>query len=103
MPYAMFWGCQIPARLPFIEKSTRLVLDRLEVPYQDVEGFTCCPERELIRTASEELWYVAGTRNLALAEEQGLDILTPCNGCYSTQKDIIHQLKKDLNLLNEVN
>jgi len=101
--YAMFWGCQIPARLPFAEKATRLVMDQLDVPFEELEGFTCCPERELIRTADEDLWYLAAARNLALAEERGLNLLTPCNGCYSTQKDAIYQLKLNPRLHDDVN
>ncbi|MBI2305340.1 MAG: 4Fe-4S dicluster domain-containing protein [Chloroflexi bacterium] len=101
--YALFWGCQIPARLPFAEKATRVLLHRLKIPAQDLTGFTCCPEKELIRTTDEELWYTAGARNLALAETSGLDVLTPCNGCYSTQKEILYQLKLNPRLKEKVN
>jgi heterodisulfide reductase subunit B len=27
--FAVFWGCTIPARFPFIEKATRLMFDDL--------------------------------------------------------------------------
>ena len=101
--FALFWGCQIPARLPFVEKSTRLVLDQLGVSYREIPGFTCCPERELVRTANEELWFTTAARNLALAEGQDLDILTPCNGCYSTLKDVLCQIKLNPYLLATVN
>lgn len=101
--YTIFWGCQIPARLPFAEKSTRVVLERLGVPITEIEGFTCCPERGMVRAADEDLWYAAAARNLALAEGKGLDILTPCNGCYSTQKEVIYQLKRSPYLKEQVN
>ncbi len=45
--YAYFWGCYVPARLPFMEKATRLAFDQLGVDAVDVEGLTCCPEKTM--------------------------------------------------------
>lgn len=84
--YAFFWGCQIPARLPFMEKSTRAVLDALDVKYRDLPGFTCCPEKSLVKNFSQLQWLLTAVRNLAVAEQAGLDILAMCNGCYGTLK-----------------
>jgi heterodisulfide reductase subunit B/heterodisulfide reductase subunit C len=92
---SIFWGCTIPARFPFIEKSSRLALEALGVEPVDVAGFTCCPETTLVRTADEDAYYVTAARNLAVAERQGLPLLTPCNGCYSTFKTILSDLKTD--------
>jgi len=91
----MFWGCTIPARFPFIEKATRLTLRELGVDPVDVAGFTCCPETTLVRAADEEAYYATAARNLAVAERQGLPLLTPCNGCYSTFKTVLSDLKVD--------
>lgn len=87
--YIFFWGCTIPGRFPFLEKSMRLVLEELGVRYRDIEGFTCCPEKFLVETLSEEAWYLTAARNLALAEAAGGDLLVPCNGCYSTFRSAI--------------
>lgn len=101
--YAYFWGCQIPARLPFMEKSTRLVLERLGVEARDLDGFTCCPEKALVKNLSHEGWLLAAARNLALAEAQGLDIIAPCNGCYGTLKGAATELNDDHALRASVN
>lgn len=99
----MFWGCTIPARFPFIEKATRLALHDLGAEPVDLAGFTCCPEATLVRSADEEVFYLTAARNLALAEEQGLPLLTPCNGCYSTFKSVLADLKVDWRLRDSVN
>lgn len=102
--YAFFWGCQIPARLPFLEKSARLALDRLGVTAADLDGFTCCPERNLIGNLDERAWYLTAARNLAVAERAGLDIITMCNGCYATLKTVLGAVRSDPKLkagLNE--
>jgi CoB--CoM heterodisulfide reductase subunit B len=96
--YAVFWGCQIPARLPFMEKSTRLALDALGIKHTDLEGFTCCPEKTLVKNYRQSHWVLAAARNLAVAEKEGLDILTPCNGCSGTLKTVAAMLKNDAEL-----
>jgi CoB--CoM heterodisulfide reductase subunit B len=90
--YAVFWGCQIPARLPFLEKSTRLALQGVGIEPVDLPGFTCCPDRSVVGNYSEETWMLTAARNLALAEQAGLPLLTPCNGCYSTLKSALGEI-----------
>ncbi len=94
MVYANFWGCMIPARIPFIEKSTRLVLEKLGVSTVDVEGFTCCPEKQRIDNLDEELWLLTAARNMSIAEKEGLDIITPCTGCNSSLNNAAAQLNQ---------
>lgn len=101
--FAFFWGCQIPARFTFMEKSTRLVLDRLGVPYMDIDGFTCCPEKTLVKNMDPDLWKVMAARNIAVAEKEGLNLLTACNGCYSTLKSVASDLKTYPKSLKKVN
>jgi heterodisulfide reductase subunit B len=102
--YAFFWGCSIPAKYPYLEKATRLVLERLDVPYRDLDNFTCCPEKTLVNNMNPELWKVTAARNVAVAEEADMGILTACTGCYSTLKSISSHLRvytEDLNFVNE--
>ena len=56
--FSIFWGCTIPARFPFIEKSTRLALDVLGAEVVDIDGYTCCPEGTLVKAVNEEAYYV---------------------------------------------
>src|SRR5665648_488594 len=100
---SVFWGCTIPARFPFIEKSTRLVLDDMGAEVVEVEGYTCCPEGTLVKVVDEDAFYVTAARNLALAETAGLPILTPCNGCYSTFKSTEADLTNDWRRRGRVN
>lgn len=90
--FAVFWGCTIPARFPFIEKSTRAVFEHLGARAHELEGQTCCPEGVLVKSSDEDLYYLVAARNLAIAERAGLDVVTPCNGCYSTFKETQNHL-----------
>ncbi len=100
--YAVFWGCQIPSRLPFFEKSIRLVLEQIGIEIIDLPGFTCCPEKTLVKSYSEDTWLLTAARNLAVAEASGLPLLTPCNGCYSTLKTVSVKIKDSVDLKERV-
>lgn len=100
---AIFWGCTIPARFPFIEKSVRLTAEKVGARLHEIEGFTCCPESTLVKAADEEAWLLTAARNLAVAETAGYDILTPCNGCYSTFRDAMSLLRTTPGLAGTVN
>lgn len=101
--YTLFLGCIIPARFPFMEKSTRLVLSELGCILHDLPGATCCPTKSIIKPAGDLTWYVTAARNLALAEEAGRDLLVPCNGCYSTLKTVEVELRVNPHLREKVN
>jgi CoB--CoM heterodisulfide reductase subunit B len=101
--FAVFWGCTIPARFPFIEKACRLVFDDLGANARELEGFTCCPEGVLVKSHDENAYYTTAARNLALAEKAGLDVLTPCNGCYSTFRETWAHLEQDWREKDRVN
>lgn len=101
--FAVFWGCTIPARFPFLEKSTRLVMDGLGLPMRDVDGFACCPEKSLVNNVDHGMWTLAAARNIAVADELGLDIVSPCTGCISNLSTVKGRLKTDLNKKAEVN
>jgi len=101
--FAVFWGCTIPARFPFIEKATRLMFDDLDANVHELAGHTCCPEGVLVKSNDEGAFYTTAARNLAIVEQAGLDVVTPCNGCYSTFKETWSHLEKDWRAKDVVN
>lgn len=101
--FAVFWGCTIPARFPFIEKATRLAFEDLGATIHELEGHTCCPEGVLVKSTSEDAFYTAAARNLAIVEKAGLDVVTPCNGCYSTFREAYSHLSTDWRIRERIN
>jgi heterodisulfide reductase subunit B len=101
--YSLFTGCLIPSKFPFIEKSTRWVLDSLGVKLHQIEGASCCPNQMAIQSSDKELWYALAARNLCLAEKKGYDILSLCNGCYDTLKTVNTKLKADDKFREKIN
>ncbi len=100
---SLFLGCLIPNRYPGIEKASKLVLDKLEIRWNELKEAACCPAPGLFRSFDSITWLTLAARNLVLAEEKNTDILTLCNGCFSSLADANNILKNDSGLKNEVN
>ena len=101
--FAVFWGCTIPARFPFIEKATRVMFDDLGADVHELPGHTCCPEGTLVKANDPDSFYTAAARNLAIVEKAGLNVVTPCNGCYSTFKETQSHLRTNWRERDEIN
>ncbi|MCK5561470.1 MAG: hypothetical protein KAJ51_12785, partial [Thermoplasmata archaeon] len=93
--YSLYIGCLIPSRYPAIELASRKVLDNLDVELMELKDTTCCPNQMAIKSTDETLWGLMAGRNLAIAEENGYDVLSLCNGCYNTLKTVNSTLKND--------
>ncbi len=100
--YSFFLGCVMPNRFPNIEKSIRRVLPELGIVLEELDGASCCPAPGVIRSFDEPTWLTLASRNLALAENAGHDIITGCNGCYGTFKDALHEIHRHPERLKEV-
>ncbi|MFX1520847.1 MAG: CoB--CoM heterodisulfide reductase iron-sulfur subunit B family protein [Promethearchaeota archaeon] len=103
--YALFLGCMVPNRLPHLEFAFRRVLNHLESEnlVHDIAGFGCCPEPIGFPGMDNITWLTLATRNLTVAEEQKLDVLTLCTGCFESLKTASEKLKHEPKLLEKVN
>jgi len=91
--YLLYTGCLIPARLPFLEASSRFVLDRMGVDYDPFPEGTCCVEPIGLRSLGYDTWLMVVARMLSVAEAKGKDVLSLCNGCFMSFKEAAHLLE----------
>jgi len=100
--FKMFEGCTIGNRIPFIEAASRKVFDKVGIETSQAP-FSCCPDPTGMKSFDNEAWLAIGARNLCLAEAEGKDIISLCNGCANTLRGVQHQLKHDSLKKNRIN
>ena len=93
--FAFFPGCLIPARHPAMEFAIRYTLPRVGIEIVDLEAASCCPDPIYFKSEDKLSWLAVAARNLTLAEDLGLDILTNCSGCTATLSETYHLLQKE--------
>ncbi len=98
-----FWGCMIPVKYPQMELSVRKTMEPIGVELVDLDGFTCCPDPIYFKARDKIEWLTIAARNLCIAEEAGLDVITMCSGCTSTLQEARFMLAEDANLKDRVN
>ncbi len=99
--WLIFLGCAIPYRVASFEISSRKVLAKLGVELVEMPEFNCCGLP--FDPVSHETMLILAAKNLAMAEQQGLNILTLCPGCAGTLKKVNKILKADPKQREEVN
>jgi heterodisulfide reductase subunit B len=100
--YKMFEGCTIGNRIPFIEAASRKVFEKIGVETSQAP-FSCCPDPTGMKSFDNDAWLALGAWNLCLAEAEGKNIISLCNGCANTLRGVNHQLKHDTLKKEKVN
>ncbi|MCZ2856847.1 MAG: CoB--CoM heterodisulfide reductase iron-sulfur subunit B family protein [Candidatus Bathyarchaeota archaeon] len=99
--YLLFLGCVIPYRISSYEISARKVLDKLGVELVEMPEFNCCGFP--MDPVKHDLMLTLAARNLCLAEQQNLNIMALCNGCFGILNHVNKELKEDKKLKEKVN
>jgi heterodisulfide reductase subunit B len=101
--FAFFPGCLIPARHPAMEFAIRTTLPKLDIELVDLEGASCCPDPIYFKSKDKLTWLAVAARNLCLAEDLGVDLVTNCSGCTATLSETYHMLADEPELKSQVN
>jgi heterodisulfide reductase subunit B len=99
--YLLFLGCSTPYRVSSYEISSRKVLAKLGVELVEMPEFNCCGLP--FDPVSHETMLILAAKNLALAEQRGLNILTLCPGCAGTLRKVNKILKNDKAQRDQIN
>ena len=100
--YSYFPGCSAEATAVGLGLSAQAIAKPLDMELIELEDWTCCgstPYGSLDELES----IVVASRNLALAEKTGLDLVTPCSSCFVTLYKANTQLKYHPQLKTQVN
>ncbi|MDA8211455.1 MAG: CoB--CoM heterodisulfide reductase iron-sulfur subunit B family protein [Clostridia bacterium] len=94
MRYGYYPGCSLHSTAAEYEYSTRQVCEKLGITLEEIPDWNCCGASSAHSTS-----HLAGVaipaRNLALAEEKGLDVVAPCAACYQRLVTADYEMKHD--------
>jgi len=83
------------------EMSIRATLPRFDIEIVEVDGFSCCGEP--LKSISQMLTLTLSSRNLAIADREGLDLLIPCPMCHLALSEAKRILDSDEEMRDRIN
>jgi heterodisulfide reductase subunit B len=78
---AYYPGCSLSGTGRAYDESLRAVFAALGEPLEELDDWNCCGATSYMSIDKGKA-YALASRNLALAEQEQADLLTPCNACY---------------------
>ncbi len=102
MRYAYYTGCVAKGTTPELNVSTLRVAEKLGIQLEEMKSASCCGAG-MVTEYNEDVARALNARTLALAERDGLDILTICNVCTLNLRKANKELKEDPELLASTN
>ena len=91
MKYAFFPGCVLEGASKEDYLATVAVAKKLGIEIREIDGWTCCGASH-VQDIDPLLTLSTNARNIALAEKDGLDVLTVCNTCTLMLRDAKKEL-----------
>jgi len=100
---ALYPGCSLETSSSHYLMSLQRVFEILEIDYSFMEEWSCCGATS-VKSIDKEMNLMLNLRNLALAEEQGIEeLVVPCASCYHRLVSTHWELMQDRNLLKKLN
>jgi heterodisulfide reductase subunit B2 len=94
MKYAYYPGCSLEKTQRGYDESVREIFKVLDQELIEIEDWNCCGAT-VYMSVKETVSLAVSSRNLALAEKMGCDIIAPCSSCFTV-------LSKTNKILNEI-
>jgi len=101
MKFASFLGCNIPARVSQYANATGAVFKKLDIELVELSEFNCCGYP--VRNLDQHAFMLSAAKNLAVAENAGLEMMVMCKCCYGALKKAAYALDEDPDLKKDIN
>ncbi len=101
MELNLYPGCSAGSTGQELDLSLRAVFSELNVGLRELEDWNCCGASSAHAT-NRALAVALPARNLAIAQNSGMDLLAPCAACYSRLKTADYHLRHDSDRRSEI-
>lgn len=82
LQYAYYPGCNLEHTASPYDKSIRAVFESLGIGLHEIEDWNCCGAT-MYMSIKKIVGYAISARNLAIAQNMGMQICVPCSSCYT--------------------
>lgn len=89
--YAYYPGCSLEHTAEPYDRSVREVFKALDVGLKEIDDWNCCGATMYMSTNTAVACAISA-RNLALAQNMGMDICAPCSSCYTILRKANRQI-----------
>jgi heterodisulfide reductase subunit B len=100
--YSYYPGCSLHSAHKGYDQSCRAVSEKLGCELIEIEDWNCCGAT-IYMSVKEITSLAIASRNLALAEKEGRDVVSPCSSCYTVLSKANRYLKGNGELSAKVN
>lgn len=100
--YAYFPGCSLEKIALSYHQSSMESARALGVELKELEDWNCCGATTYFHV-DQLLANTLVARNLAMAEQQGLDLVAPCSACFKNAYFTNKYMKEDADLAEHIN
>ena len=92
LEYAYFPGCSLEHTASPYDKSVREVFKALGIGLKEIDDWNCCGAT-MYMSVNKLVGYSISARNLAIAQNMGLDMCAPCSSCYTIMRKTNRHIK----------
>jgi heterodisulfide reductase subunit B len=98
MKYAYFPGCSIHASAKEYAMAAQAINKHLDVELVEIPEWNCCGAIDAVYAYNPLLSISLSARNLALAENMKMDVVTLCSACYFTLNRASNMLRENADM-----
>jgi heterodisulfide reductase subunit B2 len=103
MDIAYYPGCTLASSSRLYDVQTRMVLSALGIRLLELEDWNCCGATSSAKT-DDFLSIALPARNLGIADRMAVnEVVVPCSACFSRMIVARERLRRDPELLSEIN
>lgn len=92
--FSYYPGCSLESTASEYDASVRAVFKALQVELREIEDWNCCGATSA-HSLDPILALALPTRNISLAQENGMDLVMPCAACFNRHKTADYELRHD--------